>query len=286
MTVSTATAGGKPAVSRPLAFSLVELLVVITVIVVLLALLAPAMDQAIYEAELTVCGAKLRGVAGSVQTYAMGSKRRYPYRLGVSNLAGERPIVVAYNGNPVTGNKEDRPMFRTFLDINAMFNCPLVQEVDIDGSDNDTLAYASIALWFDWRYRFPEEKGMYRLGDRFTWTAGGQVNRFSVLASDWDQLFRGNPDQYGNSHPDKENVMTNEPRQDWRGYGAGGAFKATFSFWGSRNRRGDVDNNFAYDDGSVRRFDDMKIVDPRMVVIPQVSEGYSKQSWDSQLPRE
>jgi prepilin-type N-terminal cleavage/methylation domain-containing protein len=201
-----------PSPARP-AFTLVELLVVVAIIVILLALLAPAMDQAVYQAELAMCGAKLHALAGSVQNYAFNARRRYPYRLGVSNLAGERPTVVAYNGNPVTGNKEDRPMFRSFLDINEMFNCPLVTAVDLDGSHNDTLAYSSYALWFDWRYRFPEEKGMYRIGDRFTWTApppvggGLVVNRFSVLASDWDQLFRANPDQYGNSHPDKSGVM-------------------------------------------------------------------------------
>src|SRR5438876_557647 len=39
------------------AFTLIELLVVVTIIVVLLALLTPALDRAIYQAELTVCAA-------------------------------------------------------------------------------------------------------------------------------------------------------------------------------------------------------------------------------------
>jgi prepilin-type N-terminal cleavage/methylation domain-containing protein len=37
------------------AFTLIELLVVVTIIVVLPALLAPALDQSIYQVELTVC---------------------------------------------------------------------------------------------------------------------------------------------------------------------------------------------------------------------------------------
>ena len=39
------------------AFTLIELLVVVTIIVVLLAMLTPALDKAIYQAELAVCGA-------------------------------------------------------------------------------------------------------------------------------------------------------------------------------------------------------------------------------------
>src|SRR5687767_12600186 len=65
------------------AFSLVELLVVVTIITVLMALLAPAMDQAIYQAELAVCGANQRTTAGAVTLYAAGNKRSYPYRPGV-----------------------------------------------------------------------------------------------------------------------------------------------------------------------------------------------------------
>ena len=48
------------------AFTLIELLVVVTIIVVLLALLTPAMDQAIYQGELTACGARLKAVASAI----------------------------------------------------------------------------------------------------------------------------------------------------------------------------------------------------------------------------
>src|SRR5688500_1632441 len=63
---------------RKLAFTLVELLVVIAIIVVLISLLAPALDRAGYEAQLVQCGAKMKtGVYGSNQ-YAFNNRRHYP----------------------------------------------------------------------------------------------------------------------------------------------------------------------------------------------------------------
>jgi prepilin-type N-terminal cleavage/methylation domain-containing protein len=70
-----------------LGFTLIELLVVVTIIVILLALLAPAMDKAIYEAEMVVCQANLRGVATGASMYTADQKRFYPHR----QLGEERP---------------------------------------------------------------------------------------------------------------------------------------------------------------------------------------------------
>ena len=57
-------------------FTLVELLVVITIIVILLALLAPALDKAIYQAELAVCGTRVRAIAtGCTRPIIIGSRR-------------------------------------------------------------------------------------------------------------------------------------------------------------------------------------------------------------------
>jgi len=61
-------------------FTLVELLVVITTIVVLLALLTPAMDKAIYRAEQVRCLANIKGQYTAITTYAFDNKRSYFYR--------------------------------------------------------------------------------------------------------------------------------------------------------------------------------------------------------------
>ena len=61
--------------TRP-AFSLVELLVVITVIVMLLALLAPAMDTAIEQAQRAVCGANLHAIQAAMTGYAVQDRKK------------------------------------------------------------------------------------------------------------------------------------------------------------------------------------------------------------------
>src|SRR5688500_11147460 len=61
-------------------FTLIELLVVITIIVVLLALLTPAMDRAIYAAEMAVCGANENATGTSILVYTVDFKRSYPHR--------------------------------------------------------------------------------------------------------------------------------------------------------------------------------------------------------------
>src|SRR5687768_3576467 len=80
------TLTGLPVVSRSTApmtgkgFTLVELLIVITIIVVLMASMMPALDQAVYQAQLTVCGARLDAIAGAALTYAIDHKRAFPVR--------------------------------------------------------------------------------------------------------------------------------------------------------------------------------------------------------------
>jgi type II secretory pathway pseudopilin PulG len=57
------------------AFSLVELLVVITIIVVLLAMLMPAMDKAIEQAQRVVCAANQHVINVGAMSYGMNNKK-------------------------------------------------------------------------------------------------------------------------------------------------------------------------------------------------------------------
>jgi prepilin-type N-terminal cleavage/methylation domain-containing protein len=110
-------------------FTLVELMVVITIVVVLLALLSPAMDRAIYRAELTVCGANMRGIAHGVTAYAAGEKRRYPARLAVTGkLGGWTPNTIAQE----QWGLDERPLLRKFCSLQRTLYCPLNNAPEIE----------------------------------------------------------------------------------------------------------------------------------------------------------
>jgi len=60
------------------AFSLIELLVVISIVALLIALLLPALQQARYTARLTLCGTNLRQITIASNIYANDFNLRYP----------------------------------------------------------------------------------------------------------------------------------------------------------------------------------------------------------------
>src|SRR5687767_9422946 len=100
------------------AFTLVELMVVVAIIVVLLALMMPAMENAIYQGELAVCGSRLKGIASASFMYAHDNKKRYPSRpedYAWDALVMRHPNVdPQYNssdGAPDPGPWDLRPLF-------------------------------------------------------------------------------------------------------------------------------------------------------------------------------
>jgi len=251
------------------AFTLVELLVVITIIVVLLALLSPAMDRAVYQAELAVCGARQRAVGSGVLTYAAANNRSFSIARFV------QPDLIA-------NQADKRPALRTMLGValNGLLNCPLTGKVGIDESQA-TSTYASYYLWFGWWY--DGQRRMARIGDRFTWNGYG----YSVIASDinimWDTQARSN-------HPDRDpakmwGLVLDQGDDPWRD----GDSTMTISTWRLTGtpERGLLDNNFAYQDGSVRRVDAIAWNgDSRLREVPNFSDGTAPSGIRAYLPAE
>src|ERR1051325_206342 len=102
-------------------FTLIELLVVVTIIAVLLALLTPALDRAMYQASLAVCGSRLHGIANAALIYAMNSKKLYPPGPPENNSYKPNRLT---NGNAVVGDR--RIPLKTVTPVNKMLNDPLL----------------------------------------------------------------------------------------------------------------------------------------------------------------
>jgi hypothetical protein len=238
--------------------------------VVLLALLAPALDRAIYQAELAMCGVNQRTVASGMILYAFDHSRSYPYRYGLRTLEREggpyswRPTYLkhGFSGNIV----DERPLYRNYMKINDVFNDPLAVAVDLENDVANGEVLATTGVWAGWAYRWdrasPQMRGLFRLGDRFVWDR----LEFDVLASDIDVTFRTTRDEYQSSHPDHRGVLAplaveNAPHPWWdHDYpGTGSAIPITISLWinFANRQRGPDDLNFAYQDGSVRLLTDV-----------------------------
>jgi prepilin-type N-terminal cleavage/methylation domain-containing protein len=232
------------------AFTLIELLVVVTIIVVLLALLTPALDRAIYQAELAVCGANLHAVAAGATGYTVDYKRSYPYRKVAFSNTGNKPAE-----NLCDSANDDRPAFRPYIPIDALAD-PMGGKVDLDSPPTSTVVWSAYTLWFGWGYISSSTAGiqtqgaageriMHKLGDAFTWR--GQS--FTTLASDFDLISVKDNLMHG-AHPDSQ-------YQDGIAYLTTSSDPpAVASWWQNlkgQYRRSPIDMNYVMQDGSVGR---------------------------------
>ena len=242
------------------AFTLIELLVVITIIVILMALLTPALDQAVYQAELAVCAAKQDALAAATFSYTMNHKRFYPYRTLARQFNRVQPHKVHRDTNV-----SDMKVLQSFLSLNDNLQDPLVKPVDltmITGNLNDVLSgqvpqgtwiYSSYAYWAGWRYNTPAGlKGMHKLGDGFEW--GDRT--FRMIASDHDMVTIAQTNVQS-THPDADGVMFNQVLQNETAFDYYSAVRLTYSTWTAALgiwKRGAIDMNAVFDDGSVSRY--------------------------------
>jgi hypothetical protein len=240
---------------------------VITIIVLLLALLTPALDKAIYQAELAVCGGKLKAIASSVTAYTFDYRKWYPFR----DLPPTRPGV----GNPEfvspfqlyrpVNTFDMRPPLRGIMDIDRMLQCPMTDDdLDLDHDRPEDLTLSSYAMWWGWYYQLGVDppqgsgalkyRGLFRLGDRFEW----ERDTYNLLVGDWD-LYQASAGAQA-SHPDDRNVLT--------------LFTSRAELSGGIAERGMLDLNYAMTDNSVARFNGVEPYlnagehDPRMGAVP------------------
>jgi prepilin-type N-terminal cleavage/methylation domain-containing protein len=257
-------------------FTLVELLVVVAIVVVLLALLAPALDKAVYQAQLVQCAGNQKSVAAAVHQYAFDHQRVYPDR----NIVGRQspglitPTLLASHIPDTDGRPYDvRPQLRKYIRINDQLNDPFVEPVDVDYIEPvpSTLVFASYGMYFGWTFTPANGgPGMMRLGDRWTWNQ----RQHSLLLGDWELLWNPANISAGPSSAERYPVPI------YLG-------NATQSYWISAEReRGMLDMNYASQDGSVRRLDHVLIEDARLTPTPYYSNGNNAATFRVYVPRE
>jgi hypothetical protein len=252
------------------AFTLLELLVVTTMIVIITAILVPILDRAIYEAELAVCSGNFKAMADAVTAYAAEQRKYYPRRV----VSDDAPNFIT------AGDLDDRPTYRAlFFAVNKMLNDPASMQVNLETQQARSFIWSSQYMYFG--FEFEGYGRVERLGDRLEW----QGLAFNVLAADQDQMFVS-ARWARTSHPDNSGRMVPQGIQDGEasitGTGAEAAAGATryqtASYWKDTTwQRGPVDRNFAYNDGSVQRYNAVAFNDPRMWVVP----AYVASSWPS-----
>jgi prepilin-type N-terminal cleavage/methylation domain-containing protein len=269
------------------AFTLIELLVVITIIVVLLSLLAPALDQAIHQAQLAQCAGNIKaGVDGGLH-YAFDHKRHYAPR----GSGGHMPNFVRLQGDyDLVGPLLAYIGIATYLD-------PFTGGIDLSQEANDdiTQLVANQAWYYDWGgTNWRMDKKLRKVGDRMEYTpvdeSGSRSS--SVLVSDFDmydnprrEAYAGHPDEAGGLNFERRLQNANNPY----------LFnlpiqKVTLHWWevtGAAHlpQRGPIDSNYGFDDGSVRRYHQVLINDERMSRVqdaPNLTPGYSR---GQHLPR-
>jgi prepilin-type N-terminal cleavage/methylation domain-containing protein len=290
-------------------FTLVEMLVVVSIVTLLAAMLIPAMEKAAYEARLGRCTTQLRGLAMGVTTYAMNQRNHYPMPPDGRGVNHQRDQLSVPGGS----GQPDAPERWTFRDMRrvvqgyiplTMFVCPMAQPVDFSHEANgaQTTVLANYALYFGFEYTgsHPDgtpDGGLLRVGDRlgFLKSAPSEARRgeyFRILASDLNYIPDGNgpdPQQNQTTHPDYDGRLKNHVFQNQNYYDT--PFIVTQSRWG-HGQRGDMDACYAYTDASVTLYRDVaRRNDRRFGWVPVWPDGAARVDpvngrWRAYLPRD
>ncbi len=265
-------------------FTLVELLVVVAIIAVLLSLLTPALDRAIYQVELAICMARFDGIGMAMATYAMANKRFYVSRYSMRTATAGRANLLNAGPLPADPAFDDRPLLEKAFDLDILVD-PLSPKISFKKADNpgDPFCYTSTPLWAGWQQI--GQRGMVKLGDRLISgnnfdSTDTKVYHFNVLAADLDQI-ANTLNEFRTAHPDHEGLEWVYKFENESAYGLPSdtvATNFTNSQWVANAGRGKVDQNYLFDDGAVLRYNNVEPQDDRMKAIPYTNAATAGQS--------
>lgn len=246
------------------AFTLVELLVVISIIAILAALLLPVLGRAKYKTRVTTCVTQMRQVGISVTSYSDDWNGRYPVRQAAT-AASLTPSVNTLKAGPI----DDRPTLRDYAMLNVgWYQCPLVAMPDgLLESSNRTYVLAAYSMWYGCRIRQDvPDSALMTVNDTRTW----QGREYDILLSDYDRNWTAGVGNYNTAHPDSLGLTTLTDIRDIDANYEGRWYQNFTS-----NVRGKVDLNYARKDLSVFTLNALTIGDPRTRSLP----SHSRPGW-------
>jgi len=289
-------------------FTLIEMLVVISIIAVLVALIMPAITKARYAATLTQCRASIRQVALAATVYANDSRGWYPYHLitnrqdafagaGGQGKPGSREMMMYFDQlvgqlpNGVSVRPDIRPLWRPYIRINNMhcpFSRPQRLSTNPDGvaySATPNLIFGSYELWAGSQASNESTAGaswatspltdrnytdaMFRIGDVMRYNG----KNHSVLVADLDRVSTNASTStfYSAAHPDTGNQL--RPVDLLVVPTVGRYYGYYHQSIGYIPARGSMDRNFALSDGSVKTVYGIPslsktVNDPRLTRMP------------------
>ncbi len=85
------------------AFTILELLVVMTIIAMMISLLVPALSRARSVAQRVQCATNLRSIGQAIRIYAANNRNRYPVNSQLAPTGFERPFQSMVNGLQANG---------------------------------------------------------------------------------------------------------------------------------------------------------------------------------------
>ena len=235
-------------------FTILELLIVITILLILIALLLPVLHKVKRKTKNTLCVSNMRQSALAILSYAKNNNNYYPRRSVDSSYWSTRELI-RYN------NSDDRTLLEDYVDNWKVMNCsftePSHQAVKDSNSSNIHFSYE---MYFGSYIRtYAPESGLLKIGD----TATYNNNDFSILIADHDLVRKGR--YWRSAHPDySPQILT------YKSVDTDNLFCVRWRI-AEGNVRSYVDRSFLRDDGSVFSLTELEPADDRLVELSSTS---------------